>query len=40
MEKNTDEVRTSSRQAIKGYRPNIKGKYEIFGALRDTDMTI
>ena len=37
MELNNDGEQMSLRQSTRGYRTNIKGKYEIFGALRATD---
>ena len=37
MEQNTDGEQMSPRQSTRGFKTNIKGKYEIFGALRTTD---
>ena len=40
MKKNMDEGQTSSILATRAYATKIKGKYEIFRALQNMDMTI
>ena len=40
MEQNLDEGRMSPRKSTREYGPKLKWKYEIFGALRATDMII